>query len=193
MLIEKHLRQILGKRIVRRLHCPERVRSAVLVPLFRQDEEWHVLFIRRTQDVKHHKGQIAFPGGAYQPEDGTILNTALRESTEEIGLQREDVAILGELDDFITTTSNFVISPFVACVPWPYCFLLNNKETETIITAPLAAFQDKANISLEDETIGGQRVPSLNYHYRGSVIWGATARILAQLLEIFEEQKIGSV
>jgi len=190
--MEKQLRQTLEKRIIRRLHCPERVRSAVLVPLFWQDEECHILFIRRTRDVQHHKGQIAFPGGAYQPEDKTMLNTALRESAEEIGLQDKDVKVLGQLDDFITTTSNFVISPFVARIPWPYCFLLNTRETEAIITAPLAAFQNRANVKLEDEVIGGQKVPTLNYHYQGNIIWGATARILSQVLEIVKEQRGGS-
>lgn len=143
-----------------------------------------MLLTRRTQGVKHHKGQIAFPGGVYQAEDGTALNTALRECGEEIGVRREDAEILGELDDVITTTSNYIISPFVARIPWPYRFQLNGEETEELIPVPLSAFQDGANVRPEDEIIDGEKVASLTYHYRGNVIWGATARILTQLLGI---------
>lgn len=184
--MEERLRKTLVKRIKRHIHSPERVRSAVLVPLFWQEKQCHVLFVRRTLGVKHHKGQIAFPGGAYQPEDGTILKTALRECAEEIGLQGRDAEILGELDDVITTTSNFVISPFVARIPYPYPFRLNCEETEELIPVPLPVFGDRANVRLEDEIIGGEKVPTLTYCYQGNVIWGATARVLTQLLELIQ-------
>ncbi|RJQ37841.1 MAG: CoA pyrophosphatase [Dehalococcoidia bacterium] len=181
--MEERLRKVLARHKKRHLYRPERVRSAVLVPLFWQEDGCHILFIRRAQEVQHHKGQMAFPGGVFQPRDVTALNTALRESAEEIGLLSKDAEILGELDDVITTTSNFVISPFVARIPWPYCFLIDHGETEEIITAPLA-LGDQANLRLEDEMVGGEKVRTLTYHYRGNVIWGATARILTQLLEV---------
>lgn len=184
--MEERLRKALARRRKRRIHCLERVRSAVLVPLFCKEEQCCVLLTRRTQGVKHHKGQIAFPGGVYQAEDGTVLNTALRECAEEIGLRREDAEILGELDDVITTTSNFVISPFVARIPWPYCFLLNRQETEEVIPVPLSVLGDAGNVHIEDEIIEGEKVATLTYHYQGNVIWGATARIMTQLLGIIQ-------
>jgi 8-oxo-dGTP pyrophosphatase MutT (NUDIX family) len=184
--MEDKLRDALARRKKRRIHNPERVCSAVLVPLFSQEGQCHVLFTRRTQEVTHHKGQISFPGGVYQAEDGTILNTALRECTEEIGLCREDAEILGELDDFITTTSNYIISPFVAHIPWPYHFRLSREETEELIPVPLAALQDNKNVHPGVETIEGRKITSFTYHYQGNVIWGATARILNQLLSIIQ-------
>ena len=89
-----------------------RVSSAVLLPLFEREGTCSIIFIKRTQTVREHKGQISFPGGSCEKEDGTLLDTALRESWEEIGLRAGDVAILGELDDEITTTSNYVVTPF---------------------------------------------------------------------------------
>ncbi|MFA5316981.1 MAG: NUDIX domain-containing protein, partial [Dehalococcoidales bacterium] len=88
--MEDKLREALTRRKKRHIHNQKRVCSAVLIPLFCQEGQCGVLFTRRTQAVTHHKGQISFPGGVYQAEDGTILNTALRECTEEIGLCRED-------------------------------------------------------------------------------------------------------
>ena len=185
--MEERLREALARRQKHHINNPERIRSAVLIPLFRREGQCHVLFTRRTQDVKHHKGQISFPGGTCQAEDGTALNTALRECAEEIGLLGEDAEILGELDDFVTTTSNFVIAPFVARIPWPYRFSLCQKETEELIRVPLAALQDRANMRPETEIVEGEKVTTFTYHYHGNIIWGATARILTQLLGIIRE------
>jgi len=185
--MEDKLRVALARRRKRRIQDPNRVPSAVLIPLFYQEGQSHVLFTRRTQGVKHHKGQISFPGGTYQPEDVTALNTARRECFEEIGLQSEDIEILGELDDFITTTSNFVISPFVARIPWPYRFRLSREETDEVINIPLAALKDGVHARPDTEAIEGQEMATFTYYYRGNIIWGATARILAQLLDIIRE------
>ena len=87
--------------------------SAVLVPIYHKQGEYYILFTKRTEDVKNHKGQISFPGGVHQEEDRTLVDTALRESAEEIGLMPNDVEVLGELDDTTTVTSSFIISPFV--------------------------------------------------------------------------------
>lgn len=185
--MEERLRVALARRQKRHVHDQKRVRSAVLVPLFRRQGQYHLLFIRRAPWVKHHQGQIAFPGGTYQPADGTILNTARRECREEIGLLSEDTEILGELDDFVTTTSNFVITPFVARIPWPYRFELSREEIEALLWVPLAALQDKRQVRPGTEIIAGKKVATFTYHYRGNIIWGATARILTQLLDIIRE------
>ena len=185
--MEERLREALARRQKRHICDQKRVRSAVLIPLFRREGQYHILFTRRTLGVKHHKGQISFPGGTCQTEDVTALNTAQRECREEIGLLSEDAEILGELDDFVTTTSNFVISPFVARIPWPYRFQLSREETDELIWVPLAALQDRANVRPETEIIEGEKVATFTYHYQGNVIWGATARILTQLLGIIRE------
>lgn len=161
--------------------------SAVLVPVFSTKGQYYILLTRRTEKVKEHKGQISFPGGAYEEEDKTLLNTALRESAEEIGLKPEDVEILGELDDTPSLGSDYVISSFVALIPWPYKFELNKDETDEIIEVPVSALLDNKRTCHDTEIHNGKTLNTYFYRYQGNVIWGATARILHQFLEIFTQ------
>jgi len=182
--VEDRLRQVLSQRKKRHIFHPRRVASAVLVPIYRKQGQYHILFIQRTSNVKDHKGQISFPGGAYEEHDATLLNTALRESAEEIGLRPEDVDILGELDDMLTIGTSYVISPFVAAIPWPYEFKVDRWETEEIIEVPISALLDQKCRRQETDVLEGRVVKTYFYHYQGRVIWGATARILKQFLDI---------
>ncbi len=167
-----------------RLDDSSHLPAAVLLLLLEKGGEYHVLFTRRTETLSHHKGQISFPGGACQGEDATLLETALRESREEIGLAPEDVEVLGELDDTLTYVSHYRITPFVAGIPWPYPFKPNPAEIAEIITVPLVALREKANFHEEIWVEGGISVTVPFYNYRGKVIWGATARILKQFLSL---------
>ncbi len=161
--------------------------AAVLLPIYYTPGQYYILFTKRTEKVKEHKGQICFPGGAYEEEDGTLVNTALRECAEEIGLMTEEVEVLGELDDTATTTSNYIISPFVAVIPWPYPFKVDEYEAEEIIEVPISALLDKNSLHHETEIVDGEVTISYFYHYQGRVIWGATAKILNQFLDIFTQ------
>ena len=134
--------------------------------------------------MKDHKGQIGFPGGAYEEEDGTLLNTALREAAEEIGLATSDIEVLGELDDIMTRGTNYVISPFVAAIPWPYEFQVDRWETEEIIEVPISTLLDENCFRQGTDIFEGHVVDSYFYDYQGKIIWGATARILYQFLDI---------
>ena len=183
-MIEK-LRQLFYLSKKRHIVDANRVPAAVLVPIYDKLGQFYVLFTRRTEQVTEHKGQISFPGGAYEKDDRTLLRTALRECAEEIGLMAEDVKILGDLDNKVSLTSNYVISPFVALIPWPYQFKLNREETEEIIEVPVSALLDKTCLRQETETLDGEEVTSYLYHYQGRIIWGATARILNQFLGFF--------
>jgi 8-oxo-dGTP pyrophosphatase MutT (NUDIX family) len=158
--------------------------SAVLLPLYEKAGDLHLVFIKRTETVQYHKGQISFPGGRHQPEDGSLLETALRESWEEIGLEPRDAEILGELDDIATYTTNFVISPYVAAIPYPYQFRPSPEEVEEIIEVPLTVLLNGANYSEEEVYLGDQCIVQHFYRYGDRVIYGATARILKQFLEI---------
>ena len=183
--MEQKLREALSRRQKQHIVDAKLVPSAVLVPIYRRQGQYYILFTQRTERVKEHKGQISFPGGACQEEDRTLLDTALRESAEEIGLAPGEVKILGELDDTLTETSNYIISPFVGLIPWPYQLKVDGWETEEIIEVPISALMDKDSLRQETKIIGGQQVTSYFYHYRGRIIWGATARILHQFLDIF--------
>lgn len=137
--------------------------------------------------MKDHKGQISFPGGAYEEGDEDLLQTALRESTEEVGLMAEDVEVLGELDDFRTIGSNYVISPFIGRIPWPYQFKVDEWETEEVIEVPVSALLDERNVRQGKDILEGEEIDQYYYHYQDKVIWGATARILKQLLGILAD------
>ncbi len=184
-VIEK-LKEALAKRQVVHLSDSKLRVSAVLVPIFMKSGQYHLLFIQRTERVKEHKGQISFPGGAYEKADGQLLNTALREAEEEIGLALGDVEVLGGLDDMLTVATNYIISPFIGVIPYPYQFKLDNWETEELIEVPITALLDK-NCFSESKTItNGHEIEVYFYKYGDKVIWGATARILKQLMEIID-------
>jgi 8-oxo-dGTP pyrophosphatase MutT (NUDIX family) len=182
--VEEKLRQLLTQRQKQRIFDTSRIPSAVLLPLYQRQGQFHLLFIKRTEKVKEHKGQISFPGGS-RDEGETLLDTALRECHEEIGLRTEDAEVLGELDDEVTTTSSYIVSPFVALIPWPYHFRMNQEEVAEIIEIPVSSLLDKKCLRKNREILNGKPIDSYAYHYQGKVIWGATARILSRFLEIF--------
>jgi len=154
-------------------------RAGVLVPLFVRDARLWVLLTRRTESVEHHRGQISFPGGGEEPDDEDLYAAALRETEEELAISAEDVIFLGALSPIVTVT-NFYVEPFVAAVPQPYQWRPAEAEIAEVIEAPLAALMDPA--ILEQKPMPGRDEPILFYHFGSHVIWGATARILSELL-----------
>lgn len=183
----ENLRKLLDHREKQFIVDNSRISSAVLVPIYFWKEEYYIIFIRRTETVKAHKGQISFPGGICENEDKSLLDTALRESHEEIGLRAENVDILGELDDEITTTSNYIVSPFVGVIPWPYRFTRNKDEVNEILNIPLPTLLDKDCLKSDTEILDCKEVGSHAYQYQGNVIWGAAARILYKFLNIIRQ------
>jgi 8-oxo-dGTP pyrophosphatase MutT (NUDIX family) len=149
-----------------------------------KDGQYYILFIQRTDRVRDHKNQISFPGGACESIDKSLADTALREAEEEVGINRKDVRVLGELDDMATAGTNYVISPVVGLIPYPYRFKVDEFETEEIIEVPIAALLDEKCMEEGTALVEGRAVDSYFYHYGSKVIWGATARILKQFLEI---------
>ena len=186
-VMKQRLRQALSRRQKWHIVDASRVSSAVLLPIYYEQGQYYILFTKRTEQVKEHKGQISFPGGAYEEGDGTLINTALRECTEEIGLTADEVEILGELDDQVSRTSNYIISPFVALIPWPHPLKVDHWEVEEIIQVPISALLGKDCLRQETEIIGDEAVTLYFYHYQGQIIWGATARILNQFLDIYSQ------
>jgi 8-oxo-dGTP pyrophosphatase MutT (NUDIX family) len=180
------LREALSRRTKKRITENGLMPSAVLLPIYNKEGECYILFTQRTENVKEHKGQISFPGGARQYGE-SLRDTALRESQEEIGLSPADVEIIGELDDTATAVSNYVITPFVGVVPWPYEFKVDGWEAAEIIEVPITALLDE-NARRERGGVKGQKAATLYfYHYGDKVIWGATARILHQFLELYRQ------
>lgn len=163
------------------------VHAAVLIPIFNENGQYKVLFTKRTDKVETHKGQISFPGGAVDEEDRDLEETALREAHEEIGLQKEDVTVLGQIDDALTVVSDFIIHPFVGHIPHPYPFKINPHEVAKIIRVPLDIFVGgEVGKSKEEVVIDRVYYPAPVFIYQGEVIWGASARIMENFLGIFE-------
>jgi 8-oxo-dGTP pyrophosphatase MutT (NUDIX family) len=160
--------------------------SAVLAPLFVHNGEPHLLFTKRSYEVEHYKGHISFPGGAYHPvEDGSLLFTALRETEEEIGLKPEHVNVVGELDSLISMSGGFFIAPFVGVFPHPYPFQPSPIEVAELIEVPLSHLLDR-RFSWEERRPDGRMGWFFNYY--GQVVWGSTAVIVRQLLDIIQEE-----
>ena len=164
---------------------PSLARAAVLLPLHEDAGEVHVLFTKRSELVEHHKGQISFPGGGYDAEDGDLRVTALRETWEEIGVARHHVELLGQLDEMVTV-SDFLVRPFVGVItePGPYPYVHSEVEVAEIIEVPLGHLLDDANVLAEPRVYQGREIMAYSYRYGDHVIWGATARILHQFLEL---------
>jgi 8-oxo-dGTP pyrophosphatase MutT (NUDIX family) len=183
--MQDKLRHLFSVRNKKAITDPGKVEAAVLVAIFCQDNEFHILFTKRSFDVAHHRGQIAFPGGARSDADATMQDTALRESWEEVGLDPAVVEIIGELDDIVTIT-NFVVKPYVAIIPYPYEFTRNPNEILEIFDVPVTALFKKLNFKVEQKPGANGTKTMYFYKYKGKVIWGATANILKQLLDIME-------
>ena len=159
------------------------IQAAVLLPLLDRGEA-HIVFAKRTDRVGTHKGQISFPGGTVDLGDASVEAAALRECEEEIGLPPAAVEVLGALDDTETFATRFVITPFVGLIREPVAFEPDGHEIEKVIEVPVAALLGQGNFRVEEWERDGVRRPVYFFDYEGETIWGATARILKQYLDL---------
>jgi 8-oxo-dGTP pyrophosphatase MutT (NUDIX family) len=161
-------------------------KAAVLMALTSISGKWHLVLTRRTETVQHHKGQVAFPGGAWEPADSSLEQTALREAYEEIGLAPEAVRVLGVLDQMLTISS-YLVTPVVGSIPWPYMFTLSVDEVVRVFTIPLDWLADPVNWE-ERPYFNPQRSATAMViyfkPYDGEILWGASARLTVTLLKV---------
>lgn len=159
--------------------------SAVLILLFEQDHELQVVFIRRSDYVGIHAGQIAFAGGRYEESDGDLQTTAFREVEEEIGIPAGEIEILGVLSDLYVPPSNFMVRPFVGFLKNKPVYQLDTREVQSIHEIPLSTLMDKAIIREKTFAAHGTRnAIKAPYYHAGDVhIWGASAMILTEFID----------
>ncbi|HVN71479.1 MAG TPA: CoA pyrophosphatase [Desulfomonilia bacterium] len=181
-LLKECIRETLSVR-KRRIIPRENLReSAVLLPLCWNEGNPQIVLTKRSMDVEHHKGEISFPGGRVESTDKGLVQTALREADEEIGLKRQDVNVLGLLDDHISIVG-YHITPVVGAIPYPYDFRIN-KESETLLLIPLRhAFSNTAWMA-ERSYYRGRGINIYFIEIEGGVVWGATARILKHFVDM---------
>jgi 8-oxo-dGTP pyrophosphatase MutT (NUDIX family) len=182
------LRETLARRVRVEVDAgPPLIRAGVLVPLLPGGDGIELLFTRRTETVLTHKGQISFPGGQREEGDDTLVETALRETSEEIGLEPHSVDVLGELDDVFTAVSGFVITPVVGWIsedPGP--LRVAPTEVERLIRVPLRRLLDPDVHTSEDRVFNGESHTIHYFRVGDDVIWGATGRILHQFLNVWQ-------
>jgi 8-oxo-dGTP pyrophosphatase MutT (NUDIX family) len=186
-ITEENIQNILSTRSDRGMSLPGNTpirKAAVLIPLLKKDGEWHLLFTRRTETVQDHKGQVSFPGGATEGVDESAIDTALREAQEEIGLNPADVRVLGFMSQYPSIT-DYLVTPVVGRISWPFEMKISTNEVGRVFTIPITWLADPQN--REEKLImrpAGQVWVSFYKPYDGEILWGLTARITVNFLEI---------
>ena len=161
------------------------VAASVLIPLFRMESRWYLVYTHRTEKVMNHKGQVSFPGGAADPGDRDAIQTALRETFEEIGIPTDCIQVLGQMAPMPTVTG-FIITPVVGVVCWPYELRPAEIEVERVFQVPLGWLADVANREerLYTRSNGTSEMVVFYQPFDGEVIWGATARITLDFIKL---------
>ena len=163
-------------------------KAAVLVPFLLKDENWHILYTRRTASLPEHSDQVAFPGGRSEPNDVTPQQTALREAREEINLRADHVRVLGQLRE-IRTITNYCVTPVIGEIPWPYEFQLATDEVSRVFSIPLVWLGNPTNHRIQYRELPPpySPVPVIYFNeYDGELLWGVSAQITLDLLTALE-------
>jgi len=179
-----HIRGRLASHRAGRQSGDRRVEAAVLVPIFEQQGELHFLLTQRTETVATHKGQISFPGGVRERGDGTLRETALRETEEEVGISPLDVDVLGAFDEYLSVTNLFV-TPFVGYLREGFRVAPSSREVQRVLEVPCRFFSD-AIPGQEVRLRRGEEETVYSYRYRGDMIWGLTAVIIKDLVDFLK-------
>lgn len=157
--------------------------AAVMILTVNRQDIPHIIFTKRTNTVETHKGQISFPGGVHEPKDKNLLETAKRETFEEIGIQPNLIENLGQLDDFFTVT-DYIVSPFAGYVNSDFEYEINTHEVAQILEVPLSIFLNADDFEVKKWNHQGTNYDVFFYHYQDQVIWGATAYILNRFIDM---------
>lgn len=178
----KKIRQGLAK------HHPQKnpqiqKRASVLIPLLQTEGEPFVMLTQRSNKLRSHAGQVSFPGGKQDQKDKNSLETALRETHEEIGLSQEKVEIIGTLDQ-ILSLHYYLVTPFVGIIPENFVPIPNEDEIEAVFKVPLSFFMNSEQHWTEEFETQFETILVHHFEFQGFDIWGLTAKLILRLLEI---------
>ncbi len=180
MLNINKIKQILIKKI-KPINI-EKKQAAVIVPIFKSNDDMYVIFEKRVNDGSVHSGQISFPGGSIEQNDISIEHAALRETEEEIGIKQNKIEILGALEPTITLRSDFVVYPFVGILK-DNKFNINKQEIDKLFGIPLTYLIDSYPFKTQLYTYNNRKYNTFVIEYKNEIVWGATARITSQFIE----------
>lgn len=157
--------------------------SGVMLLLFIQNNELHALLIKRPSHMKHHAGQVALPGGRIEPGE-TVIDTALRETWEEVGIEASSIQILGSLSDLYVQVSRFLIHPFVGWIDSVENLKINKNEVDKLIFFPINRMSYEIEYALIETVTGSVNVPC--FKFADDIIWGATSMILMEFFDLLK-------
>lgn len=170
------------------LDPPNFTHAAVLIPIFSENKTIKFILTKRTENLRHHRGEISFPGGKKSKRDKDLIQTALRETEEEIGVTGEQIKVVGRLDDLFTIT-RYIITPFIGILYGDIECCSNDAEVAEILKVPLELFLSKEKFEEDRWENKGVKYPLYYYYWENYKIWGATAYIINQFIEdVFDFQ-----
>lgn len=158
-------------------------KAAVLVGFIERNHGCSVLFTKRATHLRHHPGQVSFPGGKFELHDETLFSTAVRETYEEIGITPENIEILGTLPELITTSS-FVVTPVLAKISPSFSLTIDNNEVSDVFEIPAEYLFNRHNMFIEQFKIKGHSRKIFCLPYQNHLIWGVTG----QIIDILQKQ-----
>jgi 8-oxo-dGTP pyrophosphatase MutT (NUDIX family) len=161
-------------------------KAAVLIPLVERENGLNVIFTERALHLRHHPGQVSFPGGKHEKSDDSLQQTALRETAEEIGIQSNLVEIVGQLPT-LNTTSGFEVSPFIAFVDNKFNLTIDFQEVKSVFEVPLSFLLDEKNFHRQHLIANKRRHFTYCIAYQNHLIWGATAQMTKNLQQMINQ------
>ena len=165
-------------------------KGAVLILFYLKEDQWYFPLIQRPKYEGVHSGQVAFPGGRMEEGDETLIRTAIRETTEEIGVAGNEVEVIDSISDFFVAASNHLVRPVIGLYPSVPEFIPDNREVETVIEAPVSELMQQAVSFQEIKSPRGYSLISPSFIFDDRVVWGATAMMLTELKRILREMDI---
>lgn len=188
MITEKKLAEIFDRKKEFKFIPPKDTKeAAVIVPFLFSNGTWYLIFEKKVDDNSKHPGQMAFPGGSRDRSDKDYLQTAIRETCEEIGVCENDLVILGKIKPTVTLTTNFAIYPFAAIVKKQPPYKINKSEVQKLVFVPLDYLIKQHPFPHKAYKFKGKKYQTMVIIYENEVIWGASARILNNFIPLFKE------
>jgi 8-oxo-dGTP pyrophosphatase MutT (NUDIX family) len=186
MELRDHIRNKLAALKPRRLTDGYMREAAVLMPVTERDRRYHFLLTRRTEEVQTHKGQISFPGGMREKGE-PLVKTALRETFEEVGIREDRIEILGRFHDYMSIT-RYRVTPFAAFISRPFPMHPQVTEVAEVLQVPFEIFRDPSRLRIEKRAVMDKDENVYYYSYGRHQVWGLTARIIKDFLDILNLQ-----